>query len=141
MRPRTLAMRMVSRCRVTSKGLATPSRSSVSVTLVPGAPRSGPWLSSSSPSTGLPSTAVMTSPDLMPARAVGLLVEGLRIVLFQVRAVRIQVEQQSLDRRLHQLAIGHRIDVRLAHRVEHADEAADLVQRHLRRRGFGGIGI
>ncbi len=64
--------------------------------------------------------------------AVGLLVEGLRVFLVEVRAVRVEVEQQAAHRRLHQLLVIDRVDIGRAHRVVHRHEAADVLQRHLR---------
>ena len=64
-------MRMVSRVTVTSNGLSRPSRTTVSVTLLPDGPRSGVEVSPSPGSNGLPSMAMMTSPPRSPARAAG----------------------------------------------------------------------
>jgi hypothetical protein len=71
MRPRTLAMRIVSRLTLISSGFGVPSRRMVSLTLLPASPRNGPWPSALAGVSGLPSTATMVSPDLMPARAAG----------------------------------------------------------------------
>ena len=163
-------MRMVSRVRVTSNGLGLPSRTIVSMTLLPGSPRSGPELSPSSGLNGLPSIAMITSPALMPARAAGVSSIGAitrrravglaaavprrcrrrrragcssnprRVVLVEVDAVRIEVEQQAADRRLHQLLVVDRFDIGLLDRVVDRDIAADLVERHLRGRWrLGGV--
>ncbi|MCW0450662.1 hypothetical protein NB706_003496 [Xanthomonas sacchari] len=69
MRLRTLATRMVCRVRVTSNGLATLSRAMVSTTLLPGSPRSGSIALTAL--IGLPSMAMMMSPERRPARAAG----------------------------------------------------------------------
>ncbi len=63
---------------------------------------------------------------------IGLLVEGLRVFLVEVGAVRIEVEQQATHGRLHQLLVIDRIDICGAHRVVHGHETADVLQRHLR---------
>ncbi len=80
MRLRTLVTLIDSRVRLTSNGLSRPSRTTVIVTLLPGAPRSG-----SMPSTwaiGLPSMAMMMSPDSNPARAAG--VSSIGAITFSV---------------------------------------------------------
>ncbi len=64
--------------------------------------------------------------------AVGLLVEGLRVFLVEIGAVRVEVEQQAAHRRLHQLLVIDRVDISGTHRVVHGHEAADVLQRHLR---------
>ena len=71
MRLRTLATRMVSRLRVTSNGLGTPSRTTFSFTDVPGLPRSGPGPAASAGVRSLPSTAMIVSPERRPAFAAG----------------------------------------------------------------------
>ncbi|MCW0462846.1 hypothetical protein NB717_003914 [Xanthomonas sacchari] len=73
--------------------------------------------------------------------AAGLLVEGFGVFLAEIRAVRIQVQQQAADGGLHQLLVVDRIDVGFLHCVVDRHVAADLVQRHLGTGRFGGIRI
>ena len=71
----------------------------------------------------------------------GVLVEIARRFAVEIDAVRVEVEQQATQRGMHQLLVGDGLDVGLADRVVHADEAADLGQRHLAGDAFSAIGI
>src|SRR5690606_10636927 len=71
----------------------------------------------------------------------GALVEGVGGALFQVGAVRIEVEQQAADGGVHQLAVVDRVDVAAADRIEQAHVAPDLLQRHAGGGAFDGVGI
>src|SRR5690606_1383987 len=63
------------------------------------------------------------------------------VALFHVGAVRVEVEQQAADGRVHQLAVVDRVDVAVADGVEQADVAADLVQRNPGGGAFGRAGV
>src|SRR5690606_11174969 len=73
--------------------------------------------------------------------AAGAFAEGFGRVLVQVGAVRIKVEQQAADRRIHQLAVLDRIDIAAPDRVEQAHVATDFLQRHAGGGALHGVGI
>ncbi len=146
---------MMARSRVTSNGFFSPSRSTVSVTLVPGEPFILSMASfSGMPAMEVPSMPPMRSPDLMPARDAGVPSMGadhldqavflgdfdadaaelalggdLHVAILlgvHVAGMGIEVGNHALDGGVDQLAVLDRAHIVGAHALERVAEQVEL---------------